>query len=102
MTAAGKSSSSSSSSSIAQFLVDLIIQPGASLKLVPIINISVILLLGLLCALSYTEIDTIHIVVMAALSIGLLLSVNWFYLEYSKAVKEQKPEGDENDDTKID
>ena len=82
------------SSSIVQFLVDLIVQPGASLKLVPVINISVILLLGLLCALSYTAIDTVHIVVMAVLSLGLLLSVNWFYLEYTKVVNDQKANDD--------
>ena len=82
------------SSSIVQFLIDLIVQPGASLKLVPVINISVILLLGLLCALSYTAIDTVHIVVMAVLSLGLLLSVNWFYLEYTKVVNDQKANDD--------
>lgn len=82
------------SSSIVQFLIDLIVQPGASLKLVPVINISVILLLGLLCALSYTAIDTVHIVVMTVLSLGLLLSVNWFYLEYTKVVNDQKANDD--------
>ena len=82
------------SSSIVQFLIDLIVQPGASLKLVPVINISVILLLGLLCALSYTAIDTVHIVVMTVLSLGLLLSVNWFYLEYTKVLNDQKANDD--------
>ena len=82
-------------SSVVQFLIDLIIQPGSSLKLVPFINISVILLLVLLCALTYTTIDTIHLVVLASLSLGLLLSVNWFYAEYSKIIKEEQEKDDE-------
>ena len=86
------------SQSIGQFLINLIIQPGSSLKLVPYINISVICLLGLICALTYTEIDSIHLIVMTSLSLGLLLSVNWFYFEYTKAVKEQKSIDDRKSD----
>ena len=87
---------------IAEYIVDLIFTPGSSLKLVriiilsisecllnlmntqllllfqvPVINISVLLLLGVLAFLTYTKIDTIHIIVMSSLSVGLLLSVNW-------------------------
>ena len=85
------------SQSVVKFLIDLIIQPGSSLKLVPFINISVICLLVLLCAISYTAIDTIHIIVMALLSLGLLISVNWFYTEYTKVIQEQKSNDKKSD-----
>ena len=61
----------------AQLLVDLIFQPGSSLKLVPVINVVVLLLLGLMAYLLYTKIDVIHIIVMSTLAVGLLISVNW-------------------------
>jgi hypothetical protein len=64
--------------SVFDFIVDLIFQPGSSLKLVPAINITVLLLLGLLAGLLYySNIATFHIVAMTTLSFGLLLSVNW-------------------------
>jgi hypothetical protein len=66
--------------SVTQLLVDLIFQPGSSLKLVPVINVVVLLLLGLMAYLMHTTIATIHIVVMSTLSVGLLLSVNWYVL----------------------
>jgi hypothetical protein len=62
---------------LAQFIVDLILQPGSSLKLVPAINVVVLLLLGLMVYLLYTKIAVIHIIVMSTLAVGLLLSVNW-------------------------
>lgn len=61
----------------AQFVVDLIFQPGSSLKLVPAINTVVLLLLVLMVYLLYTKIAVIHIVVMSTLAVGLLISVNW-------------------------
>lgn len=61
-----------------QFLIDLIFQPGSSLKLIPAINITVLCLLILMAFLLYSSIDVIHIVVMSTLSVGLLLSVNWW------------------------
>jgi len=62
---------------IAQFVIDLILQPGSSLKLVPAINITVLILLIVLAALAYSQIALIHIIVMSTLAVGLLLSVNW-------------------------
>jgi hypothetical protein len=61
----------------AQLLVDLIFQPGSSLKLVPVINVVLLLLLVLMSYLLYTKIAVIHIIVMSTLAVGLLLSVNW-------------------------
>ena len=61
----------------AQFLMDLILQPGSSLKLVPAINVTVLFLLGLMIYLTYTSIAAIHIIIMSTLAVGLLLSVNW-------------------------
>ena len=63
---------------IAQFLVDLILQPGSSLKLVPVINVVILLLLVLMVCLLYSKIAVIHIIVMSTLALGLLLSVNWY------------------------
>jgi hypothetical protein len=65
-------------SDIASVVFDLIFKPGSSLTLIPIINAAVICLLGLLIFLSYTKIATIHLFVMGFLSIGLLISVNWY------------------------
>ena len=61
----------------AQVFIDLIFQPGSSLTLIPFINAAVVALLCVLCFLTYTEIATIHLVVMSTLSFGLLASVNW-------------------------
>ncbi|KAJ1430822.1 hypothetical protein B484DRAFT_395766 [Ochromonadaceae sp. CCMP2298] len=71
---------------MAAVLIDLIFTPGSSLKLVPVINVAVLLLLGLMSYLLYTEIATIHIVVMSTLAVGLLLSVNWYALPYTRVL----------------
>eukprot|EP01031_Cornospumella_fuschlensis_P028126 gene28126-33963_t len=74
---------------IVQFILDLIFQPGSSLWLVPAINVTVLLLIGMLLVTGfYTDVAKIHIIVMSSLAVGLLLSVNWFFHEYNKAVKE--------------
>ena len=57
---------------LAQFLVDLVLQSGSSLKLIPVINVSIVLLLGVPISLTYSKIATIHLVVMAS---GLLVSL---------------------------
>jgi hypothetical protein len=64
-------------SDFAQLLVDLILQPGSSLKLVPVINVVILALLVLMTYLLYTKIAVIHIIVMSTLAVGLLISVNW-------------------------
>ena len=58
-------------------IIDLIFKPGSSLRLIPVINVSILLLLGLLISLSYTQIATVHLVVMSLLALGLMASVNW-------------------------
>jgi ER protein Pkr1 len=60
-----------------QGAIDLILVPGSSLKLVPVINLSVLCLLIVLCCLTYSKIASIHLVVMSFLALGLLASVNW-------------------------
>ena len=82
---------------IVSIIFDLIFQPGSSLKLVsirnvtvlskayvflsfyqvPVINIAILALLVLMCCLTYSKIDSIHIIVMSTLALGLLASVNW-------------------------
>jgi hypothetical protein len=83
-------------SSLASNAMDLLVKPGASLRLVPAINVSVLLLLGILASLLWNEIAKIHIVVMSGLAIGLLASVNWVYYEYEKAVAAGEVQGDTN------
>lgn len=71
-------------SDIAQFIIDLIFQPGSSLRLVPAINVTVLLLIGLLATAGfYSDVAAIHFYVMSFLAFGLLLSVNWYeFLSY--------------------
>jgi pseudouridine-5'-phosphate glycosidase len=62
----------------AAFVVDLLFQPGSSMRLVPAINATVlILLVVMICVLSTSGIDGIHVGVMTTLAVGLLCSVNW-------------------------
>lgn len=65
-------------SNLTQLIVDLILQPGSSLKLVPVINVVILALLVLMTYLLYTKIAVIHIIIMSTLAVGLLLSVNWY------------------------
>jgi len=65
-------------SNLAQLIVELILQPGSSLKLVPVINVVILALLVLMTYLLYTKIAVIHIIIMSTLAVGLLLSVNWY------------------------
>lgn len=63
---------------VLQFILDLIFQPGSSLWLVPAINVTVLILIGMLLVVGvYSDIAKIHVIVMSTLALGLLLSVNW-------------------------
>mmetsp|Transcript_35121 Transcript_35121/g.35756 ORF Transcript_35121/g.35756 Transcript_35121/m.35756 type:complete len:91 (-) Transcript_35121:117-389(-) len=66
-------------------LFDLILKPGSSLKLVPAINVALLMLVFVLIGLSWSQIDSIHLIIMGSLAAGLCLSVNWFYYELMKA-----------------
>lgn len=80
---------------VTQFFIDLIFQEGSSLRLVPAINIAILALFLLLFVVVFgmnTTVPSIHLVVLSSLALGLLLSVNWFYYEYQKALKLQKEE----------
>jgi len=79
-------------------LVDHLWAPGSSLKLVPAINVSVLCLLILLLCVAHTKIATIHLVVLASLAVGLLLSVNFFYYEYQKLRDAADTDGDKKQD----
>ena len=61
------------------YIFALLFEGGASMKLVPAINFTIILLLVFLVVMStfVVELAFIHIAIMSFLSIGLLLSVNW-------------------------
>ena len=60
------------------FLLDLIMKPGTSLQLVPLINVSLLCLLALMASLSLNKIHPGHLIAMSGLSLGLLASVNWY------------------------
>lgn len=80
---------------VSQFFIDLIFQEGSSLRLVPVINGAILALFLLLFFVVFgmtTTIPSIHLVVLSSLALGLLLSVNWFYYEYQKALQQQKEE----------
>lgn len=73
-----------------QLILDLIFQPGSSIRLIPVINLSVLLLIGLLFVLgTYSDVGKIHLYILSFLSLGLLTTVNWFYYEFNKALKEK-------------
>jgi uncharacterized protein (DUF58 family) len=77
--------------SIGQFLIDLILVPGSSLKLVPAINVSIILLFLVIVSIAvYIEIGAIHIIMLSFLSLGLFVSVNWFAMEFQKVKSQQE------------
>lgn len=77
--------------SIAQFLIDLILVPGSSMKLVPVINVSLLLLFILIISIAvYVEIGAIHIFMLSFLSLGLFVSVNWFAMEFQKVKSTEK------------
>ncbi len=57
-------------------LWEFLIEPGSSTCLVPLINVSLVLLVVVLVGIYY-YFPSVHFVVMGALAIGLLASVNW-------------------------
>eukprot|EP01038_Epipyxis_sp_PR26KG_P007868 gene7868-10678_t len=89
---------------IIEYVVDLIFKPGSSLKLVPAINITVLLILLLMAVLLYQStitIPSIHIIIMSSLAVGLLLSVNWFYYEFKKITSESNNNNKNNSNTTV-
>jgi len=78
---------------LGKYIIDLVFQPGSSLKLVPAINGSLCALLVLLAAMAYNDtVASIHIKILAFLSIGLMASVSWFVHEFRKAKALQEEE----------
>ena len=74
--------------------------PGASLRLVPAINVTLVALLALLLYLGQDwAIEMHHLYTMTGLAVALLVSVNWFIIEF-KAEQEkqerQKESGEAN------
>lgn len=59
------------------WLLDLIMQPGASLQLVPAINATLVILLVVLAIMHWKGQTNVHVTVMALLAVGLLASLNW-------------------------
>jgi len=74
------------------WVMDLIFKDGTSVQLVPAINFTIFLILATVCALMVNGYSSIHIQILAALSIGLLASLNWFIHEFNKVKKRQGEE----------
>ena len=75
---------------IVDFLIDLVMTPGASIRLIPAINVTLVALLGLLLYLGQDwAIEMHHLYTMTGLAIALLISVNWFLIEF-KAEQERQ------------
>jgi hypothetical protein len=78
---------------LTKWVFDLVFQPGSSLRLVPAINGSLFALLLLLAwAAWYKVIESVHLIVLSVLSIGLMASVSWFAYEFQKAKASQDAE----------
>ena len=84
-----------------QYVLDLILTPGSSMKLVPVINVSILSLLLVVLGLLWNTIDKIHLVVLTFLSLGLLISVNWVAIEYAKIIKSETECSDNQNITRI-
>ena len=54
-----------------------IMEPGSSLKLLPIIRLAALALIVVCSCMIYMDIGRIHMVVLIALSLGLMGSVQW-------------------------
>ncbi len=83
---------------IKEFLSNMF-QPEASLKLIPIVNWTVVALLIMMAwSAQYTDIESYHISIMCFLSLGLLFSLNFFYIEFQKQKALQKDSLQNDDD----
>ena len=86
---------------IVDFLIDLVMTPGASIRLIPAINVTLVALLGLLLYLGQDwAIEMHHLYTMTGLAIALLISVNWFLIEFKAEQERQEKQKKEasNDD----
>mmetsp|Transcript_5935 Transcript_5935/g.8923 ORF Transcript_5935/g.8923 Transcript_5935/m.8923 type:complete len:103 (+) Transcript_5935:155-463(+) len=86
----------SESTSSGNILLDLILQPGSSLKLVPVINVTLVLLLIVIVLLQIYGDSNVHFTIMGFLAVGLLGSVNWFIAEFNVAKRKREAEEREN------
>ena len=68
-----------------------LLESGNAVKLVPIINFVIVLLLITVGACIALGISSIHLYVLSALSLGLLTSINWFVGEYSRVMSDNAP-----------
>lgn len=59
-------------------LFNLIFQPGSSLQLIPYINFTILLLIGLLLVAGWKlDVARIHLYILTFFALGLFFSVNW-------------------------
>lgn len=76
-------------------LLLVLVEPGTGLKLVPYINGSLLMLVLVLCATMLGGFFSGHLLVLLALAIALMASVNWFVHEYRKTIAgAEEPPGD--------
>lgn len=67
-------------------LLLVLVEPGTGLKLVPYINGALLMLVLVLCATMLGGFFSVHLLVLLALAIALMASVNWFVHEYRKTI----------------
>lgn len=84
-TAAAQGGDSGSAPSLVDKVIAHILERGSSTKLVPVINVALVLLLFTLLATALVGGANIHVLVMAVLAICLFASVNWFVYELGVA-----------------
>ena len=88
-------------------LSDLIFTPGSSLALLPVINVTCVLLVLVCLTMIYYGIAVLHMLVLIALSLGLLGSVQFLKMQIDKvggidAGKGGGKASKEGDDSKVD
>eukprot|EP00636_Phaeomonas_parva_P002026 CAMPEP_0118863404 /NCGR_PEP_ID=MMETSP1163-20130328/8293_1 /TAXON_ID=124430 /ORGANISM="Phaeomonas parva, Strain CCMP2877" /LENGTH=101 /DNA_ID=CAMNT_0006797409 /DNA_START=19 /DNA_END=324 /DNA_ORIENTATION=+ len=83
--------------SAGEWAINLIMAPGSSVQLLPVINLALAIVIGVM---GYTAYSTdngavqLHCSVMSFLALGLCVVINWFVGEYQKAKAEQEAAGD--------
>ena len=77
----------------ADFLLEHLMTEGSSLKLRTAVNVTLGLLIATLLYLSDGVLPAVHLQVMGGLSLVLLVSVNWFIVEFKNEMAKQATEG---------
>lgn len=75
----------------------VLVEPGTGLKLVPYINGALVMLILVLGVTMVGGFFSVHLLVLLALAIALMASINWFVHEYAKVANAAEPEQTKNE-----